>query len=222
MVSELTDPWPATEIQMAESTRFKVLEDHLKKQEQKLQEVMEDVRSVQQQVKEEMTGRDQRMDSIVIGMEQKFEALSSMMKTLLIKEKSTSDEAKMGRDRTPLLPTPPSHQRLDLGAGTEAKDCDFLGKISGHSLPKLELHQFGGENPREWIRKCNKYSMLHSIQEDHKLLVVEIFLEGKADMWLQVVNLEKPQLTWREFEELLCQRFKGTCCKDIVEEFNKL
>ena len=222
MVSELTDPWPATEIQMAESTRFKVLEDHLKKQEQKLQEVMEDVRSVQQQVKGEMTGRDQRMDSIVIGMEQKFEALSSMMQTLLIKEKSTGDEAKMGRDRTPLLPTPPSHQRLDLEADTEAKDCEFLGKISGHSLPKLELHMFSGENPCEWIRKCNKYFMLHRIQEDHKLLVVEMFLEGKADMWFQGVKLEKQRLSWREFEELLCQRFKGTCCRDIVEEFNKL
>ena len=94
---------------MVESTRFKTLEDHRKHQEPKWQEVMDDVKSIQLQVKEEMAGRDQRMDLIVIGMEQKFKALSSMMKTLLVKEKSMNGEAKMGRDRTPLLPTPPSH-----------------------------------------------------------------------------------------------------------------
>ena len=94
---------------MVESTRFKTLEDHRKKQELKLQEVMDDVKSIQLQVKEEMAGRDQRMDLIVIGMEQKFKALSSMMKTLLDKGKSVNGEDKARRDRTPLLPTPPSH-----------------------------------------------------------------------------------------------------------------
>ena len=43
---------------MAESTRFKTLEDHLRKQDLKLQEVMEDVKSMQLQFKEEMAGKD--------------------------------------------------------------------------------------------------------------------------------------------------------------------
>ncbi|XP_071926629.1 uncharacterized protein [Coffea arabica] len=147
-------------------------------------------------------------------MEQKFETLSSMMKALLTKEKSSTEKDKTGRDRTPLLPTPPIHQRLNLVADEEAKSCEFLDKIPSHNLPKLELHMFNGEKPYEWVKKCNKYFMLNKIPEDHKLLVVEMFLEGKADNWFQGIKLEKPKLTlWR---------FKGTCCRNIVEEFNML
>ena len=49
-----------------------------------------------------------------------------------------------------------------------------------------------------------------------------MFLEGKADNWFQGIKLEKPKLTWKEFGELFCQRFRGTRCRDIVEEVNKL
>nr|XP_027099356.1 uncharacterized protein LOC113718666 [Coffea arabica] len=207
---------------MAESTRFKTLEDHLRKQELKLQEVVEDMKNLQLQVKEEMEGRDKRLDTITLGMEQKFEALSSMMKSLLAKEKISEEEGRVVRERAPLLPTPPSHQRLGWGADGETKSGELLGKIPGYNPPKLELHLFSGENPREWIRKCNKYFLLNKVPDEHKLLLVEMFLEGRADNWFQGIKLEKPRLTWEEFGELLCQRFKGTCCRDIVEEFNKL
>ena len=40
---------------------------------------------------------------------------------------------------------------------------------------------FNGENHREWIRKCNKYFLLNNTPEDPKLLVVEMFFDGKAD-----------------------------------------
>ena len=145
-----------------------------------------------------------------------------MIKTLLSREKSVEEESKASRDRTPLLPTPPIHQRLNLGADEEARSCEFLGKIPGYNPPKIELHMFSGKNPREWIRKFNKYFLLNKVTEEHKLLVVEMFLEGRADNWFQGIKLEKPRLTWGEFGELLCQRFKGSCCRDIVEEFNKL
>ncbi|XP_027172283.1 uncharacterized protein LOC113771935 [Coffea eugenioides] len=173
---------------MAESTCFKTLEDHLRKQELKLQEIVEDMKNMQLQVKEEMEGRDKRLDTITLGMEQKFEALHSMMMSLLTKEKVSEEEGRVVRERAPLLPTPPSHQRLGLGVDGETKSGEFLGKIPGYNPPKLELHLFSGENPREWIRKCNKYFLLNKVPDEHKLLL----------------------------------RFKGTCCRDIVEEFNKL
>ena len=49
-----------------------------------------------------------------------------------------------------------------------------------------------------------------------------MFLKEKADNWFQGIKLEKPRLSWGGIEELLCQRFKGTCSRGIVEEFNKL
>lgn len=34
--------------------------------------------------------------------------------------------------------------------------------------------------------------------------------------------MEKPQLSWREFEELLYKRFGNQTGRDVVEEFNKI
>ena len=81
---------------------------------------------------------------------------------------------------------------------------------------------FSGENPREWIRKCNKYCLNYQIPEDHKMEVIEMYLEGRADNWFQGVKLEKLGLVWGTFVELLYKRFDHRSGKDVVEEFNKL
>lgn len=81
---------------------------------------------------------------------------------------------------------------------------------------------FSGENPREWVRKCNKYFLINRTTEEDKLLLVEMFLDGKVDNWFQGIKLERPNLNWPEFEKLLCQRFSDHFGRDIVEEFNKL
>nr|XP_027126124.1 uncharacterized protein LOC113742491 [Coffea arabica] len=52
--------------------------------------------------------------------------------------------------------------------------------------------------------------------------MVEMFLEGKADNWFQEVKLERPNLSWTEFSDLLCERFASKASRDVVEEFNKL
>ncbi|XP_027150544.1 uncharacterized protein LOC113750800 [Coffea eugenioides] len=49
-----------------------------------------------------------------------------------------------------------------------------------------------------------------------------MYLEGRADRWFEGVKIEKPKLSWEEFEELLCRRFNDRSCRDVVEEFNKL
>ena len=77
-------------------------------------------------------------------------------------------------------------------------------------------------NPREWLRKCEKYFLNYQIPENQRIDVIEIFLEGKADNWFQGVKLERPRMSWSEFCELLCERFAGKWSRDVVEEFNKL
>lgn len=146
-------------------------------------------------MKEELAGKDKRLDSIVLGMDQQFEALSSMMKAWMSKERNPTKEERGGRDRTPLLPNPPIHQRLNTGVEEEAKSCEPMGKISSYILPKIKLNMFSRENPREWTRKFNKYFLLNKVPENHKLLIIEMFLDGKADNWFQDIKLERPKLT---------------------------
>ena len=64
--------------------------------------------------------------------------------------------------------------------------------------------------------------MNYQVPEEHKVDVIEMYLEGRADKWFQGVKIEKPKLNWEEFGNLLCCRFNDRTCRDIVEEFNKL
>ena len=105
---------------------------------------------------------------------------------------------------------PPNHQQ-ESGARTHLPN-----------LPRMEIPIFSSGNPREWLRKCQKYFLNYQIPARQKVDLVEMFLEGKADNWFQGVKLARPELSWEEFGELLCERFSGKGSLDVVGEFNKL
>lgn len=81
---------------------------------------------------------------------------------------------------------------------------------------------YAAGNPREWLRKCQKYFLNYQIPDSQRVEMVEMFPEGKADNWFQGVKLERPNLSWTDFCELLCARFASKASRDVVEEFNKL
>lgn len=125
-------------------------------------------------------------------------------------------------DQLPLLPTPPIHQRL-RPEGEQQNACKRdWGKYQLPNPPKIDLQLFTGENPREWLRKCDKYFMNYQILDHQKVEIIEMYLDGKADKWFQGIKLEKPGLSWTEFGDLLCKRFTDSICTDVIEEFNKL
>ena len=62
---------------------------------------------------------------------------SSMVKIMTNKEK--------GGTKEPLLPTPPTHHRLNMGVENEGKNCELIGKSSYYNSPKVELVMFCGE-----------------------------------------------------------------------------
>ncbi|KAL4348329.1 hypothetical protein GQ457_17G014550 [Hibiscus cannabinus] len=88
--------------------------------------------------------------------------------------------------------------------------------------PRLELPFFEGENPRGWVRKCQKYFALFEIPEEHKLEIASMYLEGRAEIWFDGYIMQKHRATWHEFTADLCHRFSDKNCSDIIEEFNKL
>ncbi|XP_027088762.1 uncharacterized protein [Coffea arabica] len=219
---------------MAESTRFRTIEEQVRKQEAKLQELMESLQesnSEQQQIKNELKieleESNRRMENLLAGMEQNLnQVLEQKFSELLLmmnsgREKATEGGSRMA-DQPPLLPTPPAHQRLQVDYESQRTFRKDWSKFQIPNPPKIELQMFTGENPREWLRKCNKYFLNYQVPDEHKVDVIEMYLEGKADRWFQGVKMEKIKLSWEEFGELLCRRFNDRSCKDIVEEFNKL
>ena len=79
------------------------------------------------------------------------------------KDKVADREERITVDQTPILPTPPAHQRLQP-EGEQQNTCKRdWGKFQLPNPPKIDLQLFTGENPREWLRKCDKYFMNYQI-----------------------------------------------------------
>ena len=109
---------------MAEGTRFRSLEEQVKKQEIKLQELVESLhtsQSEQQQIKKELKQEleesSKRMEGLLSGMEQNFlkileQKLNNLLLRTPMKEKTTEGDGRVPVDHTPLLPTPPAHHRI--------------------------------------------------------------------------------------------------------------
>ena len=215
------------QLQMTGGTRLRSLEGCVKKQEARLQEAMETFHISQQQLRVEIGGeirvemensniKLEKLEASMVELEQKF---NSFLQMIMNREKNPVEEA---RER-PLLPMPPHQQRINKEVENSG---GFIrreeGRIYIPNPPKLELPLFYGENPQEWLRKCNKYFLNYQVPENQKVDIVEMFLEGKADRWFQGLKMENSGVSWKEFEELLCKRFCNKICRDIVEEFNKI
>lgn len=171
---------------MAEGTRFRSLEEQVKRQEGKLQELMESLlshQSEQQQLKnnlkKELEENNKRMENLLTGMEQNFnKSLDQKFNALLSKMTFTQDKIadKEGRvvvDQSPILPTPPAHQRLQHEGEQQQHFRRDWGKYQLPNPPKIDLQLFTGENPREWLRKCDKYFMNYQVPENQKVEVIE-------------------------------------------------
>ncbi|KAL4281742.1 hypothetical protein GQ457_03G022050 [Hibiscus cannabinus] len=103
---------------------------------------------------------------------------------------------------------------------------NFVSQIgnSGNFMPrpKIELPFFEGQNPRGWIKKCQKYFSIFAIPEYQKVEIASMYLNGKAETWFDGYIMQKYRLTWQEFTADLCHRFCDKTFSDVVEEFNKL
>ncbi|EEF51214.1 conserved hypothetical protein [Ricinus communis] len=96
-----------------------------------------------------------------------------------------------------------------------------FGSMGGR-IPKVELSHFEGNNPRLWIKKCEKYFQLYSIPNEQKIDIASLYLGDRADIWYQGWQAQTRSSDWGKFSEELCRRFGELTIEDVVEEFNKL
>jgi hypothetical protein len=88
--------------------------------------------------------------------------------------------------------------------------------------PKLDFPKFEGNNPVEWIRQCEKCFQMSATPEEFKLSLAQLYIVGKADVWLRRSKILKNPPTWPKFCELIIQRFSTQSSYQLVESFNSL
>ena len=123
-----------------------------------------------------------------------------------------------------MLPTPPGGHNRKENEHLKSSEKGPRDRANRGVLqqPRIELCSFQGEDPRAWLRKCNKFFVVNQVSDSHKLYYVEMLLDGKADIWFQSFKLVKEKISWDDFCESLTKRFGKKGGLDEQEEFNKL
>ena len=88
--------------------------------------------------------------------------------------------------------------------------------------PRLNFPTFDGENPVEWIRQCEKCFQMSATPEEYKFSLAQLYIVGKADVWLRRSKILKTNPSWSRFYEMLMQRFSAQSSYQLVETFNNL
>ncbi|XP_059306204.1 uncharacterized protein LOC132057592 [Lycium ferocissimum] len=88
---------------------------------------------------------------------------------------------------------------------------------------KLSFSDFDCNNPRGWIRRCEKFFELYQISPNEKMSYVAVHINKKMDAWFDVYVMEHGGVvTWEGFCLDVCHRYGNIRPMDIVIDFNRL
>ncbi|XP_071909528.1 uncharacterized protein [Coffea arabica] len=157
-----------------------------------------------------MEHRQESTEKTIKNLDQKYESMMNMMAQMMAK---LSDKEK-GEEGS----SSGGYQRLDL----VSKKPERIEGRGGNRLPKLDFPVFDGENPREWVRRANKYFQIQGVEEELKSDLAQLHLKGKADIWFLGMYHGRAEVPWEELSRAICERFGGGTPEETIEEFNKL
>lgn len=87
---------------------------------------------------------------------------------------------------------------------------------------KLELPEFEGKNPDDWIFRVEKCFKVNQTDEDEKLSLAMACMVGCAVTWLRMIQDRDEFLDWRDFKMKLKRRFKPTRGGTILSQMLRL
>ncbi|XP_027170262.1 uncharacterized protein LOC113770100 [Coffea eugenioides] len=163
-----------------------------------------------------MEFRQDATEKLLKGIDQKYEGMMNMMAQLMSKVNDRGKEQEGSSSSKEVTQSEGSK----LGPQREVSGRREFRNV--HKLPKMDLPVFDGDNPREWIRKANKYFKIHGVEDDMKSEVAELYFRDRADIWFHGVFHGREVIPWEELTTALCVRFGEGKPEEAIEEFNKL
>nr|CAD1818222.1 unnamed protein product [Ananas comosus var. bracteatus] len=210
---------------MAEGTRFKLLDEHVHALELKLQEMatghdqkFEELHQKIGAMQAEEQSRYEFLRREAANSTKRWEQLMDLLTNQQQCSASKGATTTLSQESRGILPTPPIPLLRD---DSSAFQFSTKNNIS-IPIPRLEFPNFSGDNPRNWVRRCEKYFEIHGITDSQRLEIAAMHLEPRADIWFHGYLAEKGEVSWETFAHDLCKRFDSNGLRDIVEEFNKL
>jgi hypothetical protein len=130
-----------------------------------------------------------------------------------------TDQAPHGRNEPPH-----SDQRNSWNKYTKDYEQDMRNQFMKNITkgPRLDFPKFEGSNPVEWIRQCGMCFQMSATPEEYKFSLAQLYIVGKADVWLRRSKIIKSNPSWPAFCQMLIQRFSSHTSYQLVESFNNL
>lgn len=105
----------------------------------------------------------------------------------------------------------------ELARGNRPKQASSKLLSSIFLTPK-----FSGENPRGWVRKCNKLFSHHYVPYNQKVYLATMHLDGDVEIWYFSFVEEQQELKWEQLVEEIYSRFSPEARLNSIAELKKL
>ncbi|KAG2276251.1 hypothetical protein Bca52824_058806 [Brassica carinata] len=89
-------------------------------------------------------------------------------------------------------------------------------------LRKIEMHVFSGALPFDWISRVERFFRFGNYNEEEKLQLVSLSLEGPVLQWFNGEILSEPFLSWEQFTDRMLDRFSGPIDNDPATRLFRL
>ncbi|XP_012842971.1 PREDICTED: uncharacterized protein LOC105963142 [Erythranthe guttata] len=202
------------------NTRVEAMEQQLGAMEDQLKSMEQHVASLfggQQSLRTELTTEfeekiaeaTRKSESRFDEMAKRFDELGRLMAGMRGKDSAvnggspsnTNVAAARGRPEANIPYTIPMHRQ-------GGKSYNFGGNsTSVQKVPKLDFPRFNGDNPRGWIRKCQKYFSINRMVDQERIVWASMHMEGKADHWFADYLEGRDSVDWHIFETYFINSF---------------
>ena len=89
-------------------------------------------------------------------------------------------------------------------------------------LRKIEMHVFSGALPFDWISRVKRFFRFGNYNEEEKLNLVSLSLEGPVLQWFNGKLMNDPFVNWEQFTQRMLDRFGGAIDNDPAARLFRL
>lgn len=72
---------------------------------------------------------------------------------------------------------------------------------------RVDFPRFNGDDPRGWLRRCQRYFMFNPMTDLEKVMLASMHLDGKAEYWYMDYVEWREFMGWNVFANMLLERF---------------
>lgn len=167
-------------------------------------------------LEEELTG----MKSTLMAMEQGQAALLALLERNLGKT-TIADDGNTGDGSSSGARAGDGSEKEIPKDGSSRLQGDALAEFR-HSMKKVELPMFDGDDPAGWISRAEVYFRVQNTAPEVKTSLAQLSMDGPTIHFFNSLSNEEEGLTWDRLKEALLERYGEYGDDDIYEHLTEL